>query len=225
MRVGYVRVSTLKQNTARQKEGIKFGESPDASAQLEGVSIQRTFEDHASGTTRDRPKLREMMEFVREGDVVVVHSLDRLARNLMDLKNIVETLNKKGVEVEFVKERLKFTGKGSPMENLLLNVMGAFAEFERAIIMERQAEGIAIAKQKGKYKGRVRKLTPAQVEDMCRRMRDGESRKKLADEFGITTKTLYRYWSVWWDRLTKQIAEKQKEEREAKEKGGQANGA
>ena len=116
MRVGYVRVSSVDQNTVRQ---------------LEGIEVERTFTDKASGKDTARPKLDEMLAFVRDGDAVIVHSMDRLARNLDDLRRIVRTLTGKGVRVEFVKENLTFTGEDSPMATLLLSVMGAFAEFER----------------------------------------------------------------------------------------------
>ena len=136
MRVGYVRVSSVDQNAARQ---------------LDGIAVERTFTDQASGKDTTRPKLDEMLAFVRDGDTAIVHSMDRLARNLDDLRRIVRTLTGKGVQVEFVKENLTFTGEDSPMATLLLSVMGAFAEFERALIHERQREDIALAKQRGAY--------------------------------------------------------------------------
>src|SRR5512147_2737666 len=119
MRVGYMRVSSIDQNTARQ---------------LDGVEVERTFTftEAASGKDTARPKLEEMLAFVRDGDVVLVHSMDRLARNLDDLRRIVRTLTGTGVRVEFVKEHLTFSGEDSPMATLMLSVMGAFAEFERA---------------------------------------------------------------------------------------------
>src|SRR3546814_3242294 len=99
-----------------------------------------------------------MLAFAREGDTVVVHSMDRLARNLDDLRKLVQSLTKRGVRIEFVKESLAFSGEDSPMANLMLSVMGAFAEFERALIRERQREGIAVARQRGAYRGRKRSL-------------------------------------------------------------------
>lgn len=145
MRVGYIRVSSVDQNTVRQ---------------LDGVGVDRVFTDRASGKDTARPKLEEMLAFVRDGDTVLVHSMDRLARNLDDLRRVVRTLTGKGVRVEFVKENLTFTGEDSPMATLLLSVMGAFAEFERALILERQREGITAAKQRGVYTGRTPALTP-----------------------------------------------------------------
>ena len=105
-----------------------------------------------------------LLGFVRDGDTLIAHSMDRLARHLDDLRAIVRTLTARGVRVEFVKEQLTFTGEDSPMANLLLSVMGAFAEFERALIRERQREGIALAKQRGAYRGRRKALTTEQID-------------------------------------------------------------
>lgn len=179
-RIGYIRVSSIGQNTERQLEGLEF---------------DRTFEDKVSGKDTNRPKLREMIEFVREGDTIVVHSMDRLARNLDDLRALVKTLTGKGVTVEFVKEGLNFSGEDKPMPKLLLSVMGAFAEFERSIIRERQLEGIAIAKQKGVYKGRKKALTPDDVVTVQERIRVGDKKAQIARDFGVSRKTLYGYIS------------------------------
>ena len=131
-RIGYVRVSSFDQNPERQ---------------LDQVQVDKLFTDKASGKDTQRPQLDALLSFARDGDTVVVHSMDRLARNLADLRRLVQTLTKRGIRIEFVKECLSFTGEDSPMANLLLSVMGAFAEFERALIGERQREGIALAKQ------------------------------------------------------------------------------
>jgi len=144
-----------------------------------------------SGTAR--PKLDEMIAFVRAGDTVLVHSMDRLARNLDDLRRLVRTLTGKGVRVEFVKESLTFTGEDSPMATLLRSVMGAFAEFERALILERQREGIAAAKQRGVYTGRKPALTAEQVQQLRERIATGEKKSALAKEFGISRETVYSY--------------------------------
>lgn len=130
---------------------------------------------------------------MREGDTVIVHSMDRLARNLDDLRAIVQRLTQKGVQVQFIKENLSFTGDDSPMATLMLSVMGAFAEFERALLKERQREGIAIAKQKGVYKGRKKKLSPEQARILRQRIQQGEKKSTLAKEFGISRETLYQY--------------------------------
>lgn len=178
MRVGYVRVSTVDQNTVRQ---------------LDGVEVERVFTDKASGKDTARPKLDEMIAFVRAGDTVLVHSMDRLARNLDDLRRLVRTLTGKGVRVEFVKESLTFTGEDSPMATLLLSVMGAFAEFERALILERQREGITAAKQRGAYTGRKPALTGEQAAELRERAAAGERKSALAKEFGISRETVYSY--------------------------------
>jgi DNA invertase Pin-like site-specific DNA recombinase len=180
-RLGYVRVSTLDQKVFRQ---------------LEGVVLDKTFVDHASGKDTQRPELEKLIDFAREGDVVVVHSLDRLARNLDDLRAIVRRLTEKGVRVEFVKEQLTFSGEDSPMANLLLNVMGAFAEFERSLIRERQREGIALAKRRAEpaYKGRMPSLTAEQVSNLRELVSaGGQSKASLAKQFGISRATLYAY--------------------------------
>jgi DNA invertase Pin-like site-specific DNA recombinase len=119
--------------------------------------------------------------------------MDRLARNLDDLRRLVRTLTDKGARVEFVKESLTFTGEDSPMATLLLSVMGAFAEFERALILERQREGIAAAKQRGVYTGRKPALTAAQAQQLRERAAAGEGKAALAREFGISRETVYSY--------------------------------
>ena len=121
-----------------------------------------------------------MLAFARQGDTVVVHSMDRLARNLDDLRLIVQKLTKRGVRIEFVKENLTFTGEDSPLANLMLSVMGAFAEFERALIGERQREGIALAKQRGAYRGRKKSLSPEQAAQLRQRVQAGARKAPLA---------------------------------------------
>ncbi len=176
--MGYVRWSTVEQNTVRQ---------------LEGIDVERVFSDTASGKDARRPQLEELLAFVREGDTVVVHSMDRLARNLDDLRRLVRLLTGKNVRVEFVKEGLSFTGEDSPMATLLLSVMGAFAEFERALILERQREGIAAARQRGAYTGRKPALSRARAEQLRQRAAAGEPKAQLAREFGISRETVYAY--------------------------------
>ena len=177
-RIGYIRVSTVDQNTDRQ---------------LEGVALAKTFTDKCSGKDTDRPQLSLLLEFIREGDTLVIHSMDRLARNLDDLRRIVSELTAKGVTVEFIKEHLIFTSEASPMATLMLSVMGAFAEFERVLMKERQREGIAIAKAKGVYKGRKPSLDSDQVTELWRRVASGESKVSLAREYGISRETVYQY--------------------------------
>lgn len=177
-RIGYVRVSTFEQNAQRQ---------------LEQVQVDRTFTDRASGKDAQRPQLEALITFAREGDTVVVHSMDRLARNLDDLRRIVQSLVKRGVRIEFVKEGLTFTGEDSPMATLMLSVMGAFAEFERALIRERQREGIALAKQRGAYRGRKKSLPPERIAELRQRVAAGETKAQVARDFGISRETLYNY--------------------------------
>jgi DNA invertase Pin-like site-specific DNA recombinase len=176
--IGYIRVSTFEQNTARQ---------------LDDLVLDKVFTDKASGKDTRRPELEALMQFAREGDTIVVHSMDRLARNLDDLRQIVRTLTGRGIKIQFKKENLTFTGDDSPMANLLLSVMGAFAEFERALIKERQLEGIAIAKQRGAYKGRKPVLKATQIADLKARVATGEKKTKIARDFGISRETLYQY--------------------------------
>ena len=177
-KIGYIRVSTFEQNTDRQLEGIK---------------LDKVFTDKASGKDTKRPELEALMQFVREGDTVIVHSMDRLARNLDDLRQIVQKLTGQGIKIQFVKESLSFTGEDSPMATLMLSVMGAFAEFERALIRERQREGVALAKERGAYRGRKRHLADNEIEELRGRVGAGEKKTSLAREYGISRETLYAY--------------------------------
>lgn len=175
--MGYVRVSSVDQNTERQ---------------LDGLQLDKVFTDKASGKDTSRPELQACLEWVREGDTLVVHSMDRLARSLVDLRQTVDQLTGKGVSVRFVKEGLTFTrDESDPCAVLMLNVMGAVAEFERAIILQRQREGIALAKAKGVYKGRKPALSEEQAELVRARLRAGESATELAKEFGVARATIY----------------------------------
>jgi len=177
--VGYIRVSSLDQNTDRQ---------------LDGIELDKAFTDKASGKDTKRPQLQAAMEYLREGDTLVVHSMDRLARNLVDLRQIVQNLTQRGVKVRFVKESLEFNGENdSAMSTLLLNMLGAVAEFERSMIRERQAEGIAKAKAKGVYRGRKPKLEPEQVAYMKAKVAAGEPKAVIARHLGISRETLYGY--------------------------------
>ena len=177
-RLGYVRVSSADQNADRQ---------------LNDLVVDRVFTDQASGKDTQRPQLAMLLRFAREGDTVVVHSMDRLARNLDDLRRIVQDATKRGLRIEFLKEGLTFTGDDSPMATLMLSVLGAFAEFERALLRERQREGIALAKQRGVYRGRKKSLSTAQVHLLRQRAQAGEPKAQLAREVGISRETLYQY--------------------------------
>ncbi|KAI3593896.1 hypothetical protein D9X30_1071 [Cupriavidus sp. U2] len=178
-RVGYVRVSSVDQNTERQ---------------LDGVQVDKTFTDKASGKDTDRPQLQAALEFAREGDTLVVHSMDRLARNTEDLLRMVRELTGKGVSVQFVKENLTFRADTEDaMATLMLTMLGAFATFERALIRERQREGIAIAKTKGLYRGRKAALSDEQAAQLRQRVAAGEAKAAVARDFGISRETLYQY--------------------------------
>jgi DNA invertase Pin-like site-specific DNA recombinase len=177
-RIGYQRVSTVDQNTDRQ---------------LDGVELDKVFTDKASGKDTNRPELARAIDYAREGDTLVVHSMDRLARNLEDLRRIVRELTGQGVKVEFAKENLTFAGDDSPMNTLLLSLLGAVAEFERSMILERQREGIALAKAAGKYKGRKAALTHDQADELRARLARGESASGLAREYRISRQSVYNY--------------------------------
>lgn len=177
-RIGYIRVSTLDQNTERQ---------------LEGIELDRTFTDKASGKDTDRPQLQAALQYAREGDTLVVHSMDRLARNAEDLLRLVRELTGRGVTVEFIRNHLTFSGKADPMAKLTMTMLAAFGEFERDLIRERQREGIAIAKAKGVYKGRKKALTSEQAAELVECARSGMPKAELARSYGISRETLYQY--------------------------------
>lgn len=176
--IGYIRVSTVEQNTHRQ---------------LDGITLDKIFTDKCSGKDVNRPGLEDLLDFVREGDTVYIHSMDRLARNLDDLRKLVNQFTKKKVKIQFMKENLVFTGEDSPMSNLLLSVMGAFAEFERSLILERQKEGIALAKIAGKYLGRTPGLTVQQIAEAKKLVAERYKKVEVAKLFGISRVTLDKY--------------------------------
>lgn len=176
--IGYIRVSTLDQNTERQ---------------LAGIELHKVFEDKASGKDTKRPALYECLGYLREGDTLFVHSIDRLARNLEDLQRIIRELTGKGVTVRFAKENLSFqAGENNPMQTLMFQMLGAFAQFERSLIRERQREGIALAKKEGRPLGRAKALTEMQEKEVQTRAAQGANKQALAKEYGISRQTLYR---------------------------------
>jgi len=177
--VSYVRVSSVDQNTSRQT--------------FDGVKVDKVFTDRCSGGTRNRPALTEMLEYVREGDTIVCHSIDRLARDLQDLLHLIQTLTARGVGVRFMKEGLTFTGDASPMQTMILQVAGAFAQFERALIRERQREGQQAARAKGKVPGRRKSLSPEQITELKARVAANEPKTQIARDLGISRETLYSY--------------------------------
>jgi len=137
--IGYIRVSTSGQNTIRQ---------------LESLELDKVFTDIYTGSIKNRPQLEECLKYLREGDIFHVHSIDRLARNLIDLQQLVDSLVKRNITVKFHAENLEFRNDENPIAKLTLQIMGSFAEFERKIAKSRQMEGILIAKKSGKYLGR-----------------------------------------------------------------------
>ena len=183
MQVGYIRVSSLDQNPDRQIEDLK------------SRGIEKLFIDQVSGKNVDRPELQKMLAFVREGDSLYVHSLDRLARNLADLLNLVQDLTGRGVSVHFIGEKLDFdAGKdASPTSKLMLSMIGAFAEFERSMIRRRQSEGIALAKERGVYRGRQRSVTDEQIEMVRAQIAQGVPLSVAVRRVGISRATAYKY--------------------------------
>lgn len=179
--IGYVRVSSVGQNTARQ---------------LDGVSLDKTFTDKCSGSDTSRPALQAMLAHVREGDMVVVHEISRLARNTADLLSLVEQLTGKGVTVVFKKEGLTFTNDtNNAMNNMMLTMLGAVSAFELSMINERRAEGQAKARAEGKHMGRTAKLTAEQVAAIRVRAAS-ENKSALAEEYGVSRATLYSVLKV-----------------------------
>jgi len=172
-RIGYTRVSTVDQNSDRQDLG----------------QISRLFEDKASGGNTDRPALTEMLAYIRKGDDVVVFSIDRLARNLRDLEDIILQINAKGATVRFLTEQLTFSGSDDAMSTLMLQMMGSFAQFERSLIRKRQAEGIAVAKGNGVYRGRKPSIDRGAIMKM---IDAGSSVAEIAKSLGISRQSVYR---------------------------------
>lgn len=175
--VGYIRVSSQGQNIARQ---------------LEGIQLDKEFVDMVTGSNQDRAGLKECMEYVREGDRLLVHSIDRLARNLQDLQEIVDKLIKKGVSVQFIKENLTFNAHKDPMATLTLQIMGAFAEFERTMIRARQKEGINAAKKAGKHLGRKPKVDNNFRKVVKDKRESCQSIRSIAIEMGVSRATIYK---------------------------------
>jgi DNA invertase Pin-like site-specific DNA recombinase len=173
--IGYKRVSTVDQSLERQDLG----------------DVDKVFEEKLSGkSASDRPALQDLIGYARHGDTVVVHSIDRLARDLRDLQDIIQTLNDKGVAISFLSERLTFSADADDaFAKLQLQMMGAFAEFERNIIRKRQAEGIAVAKAKGIYKGGKKRIDRDKVHQL---KADGLSTYKIADAMGVSRMSVHR---------------------------------
>lgn len=180
MNIGYIRVSTIEQNPDRQYSDLKK------------YKIDKFFEEHASGKNTERPVLNEMLNFIREGDTLFIESFSRLARNTADLLNIIETLKNKNVKIISQKENLD---TGSPTGKMMITMIGAIATFERELILERQKEGIAIAKAAGKYKGRKKILPPANFETLYSLYlnRQIPTKKEFAKKCNVSLPVLERF--------------------------------
>lgn len=177
-RIAYIRVSTYDQNPDRQLEGMQF---------------DRKFIDNFTGRVLERPQLQEMIKYVREGDELYIHSLDRLARTLTDLMSVIKVLTDKKVKVHFKTENLIFTGDDSPMSILLLSMLGAFAQFELSLNKDRQREGIKLAREKGMYLGRPRVLSKDKIRELKNFINDGGSKSDAAKKFKISQCSVYNY--------------------------------
>ena len=176
MNIGYVRVSTVEQNEARQLESLK------------GYDIDKWYTEKVSGKDLNRPKLQEMLDFVREGDTIFIHDFSRISRSVKDLLSLIDTLEAKKVHLVSVKENLDTS---TPAGRLMLTMIGAINEFERANLLERQREGIAIAKAKGKYKGRKAiEIDKSFIDGYQRYLARKINKSQLAKELGISRPTL-----------------------------------
>lgn len=180
--VGYARVSSIAQNLDRQL------------ARLRSENVEKLFMDKASGKDTGRPEFQTMMDYLRDGDVLLICSMDRLARNLFDLLDVTKQLQDKGVTIRFLKENIELlpTGETSAINKLLLAMMGAIAEFERLLTRERQREGIALAKARGAYLGR-KPLNPETIAEAKRQVALGIPKSKVARDLKISRTSLYRY--------------------------------
>ena len=180
-KIGYARVSSKDQNLDRQLAALKK------------EKVFRVFTDTVSGSSTQRPGLDGALNYVRAGDQLIVVSMDRLARSLIDLHRLVDELAERGVSVKFLKEGQTYSLDSSPVAKLMLGLLGAVAEFERSIIRERQAEGIAKAKARGVYKGRAKVLNEEQVVQAREWVSEGVPKAEVARRFGIGRTTLYKY--------------------------------
>ena len=180
-KIGYARVSSKDQNLDRQLAALKK------------EKVFRVFTDTVSGSSTQRPGLDGALNYVRAGDQLIVVSMDRLARSLIDLHRLVDELAERGVSVKFLKEGQTYSLDSSPVAKLMLGLLGSVAEFERSIIRERQAEGIAKAKARGVYKGRAKVLNEEQVVQAREWVSEGVPKAEVARRFGIGRTTLYKY--------------------------------
>lgn len=180
MKIGYIRVSTQDQETERE---------------LDGLLLVKTYIDKASDKYTNRPEFQRLMEDLRPGDTLVVHSMDRMSRSVEDMRRIVRELTGKGIDVQFIKENLIFSGDDSPMNTLMLTMLGAFAEFERSLIREKQRERIAKAKAKEEstYKKSKPTLSPQQIKELREKATAGVNKTVLARDYKISREILLQY--------------------------------
>ena len=178
-KIAYIRVSTFEQNTARQ---------------LDGMTFDKTFEDKLSGANANRPSLINMIDYIREGDEIWIHSIDRLARSLIDLHDLIKQITDKHATVHFKTESLTFDGgEHNPHQMLHLSMLGAFAQFERELIKQRQAEGIAKAKERGAYANVGRKGLSVEIENEIKAQREsGIGATQIAGNVGVSRTSVYR---------------------------------
>jgi len=178
-RICYKRVSSKDQNPVSQLTGMIFDEE---------------FIEYASGKDIERPVLQNMLHFIRKDDELYIHRIDRLARNIRDLLDLIKKITSKQVKVYFVSENLVFDGSESPIAKLTLSLMATFAEFERQISRERQTEGIESAKARGVYKGRKPVFAHSEIKAIKEKVKDiGWSVARTAREFNVSPKTIYKY--------------------------------
>jgi DNA invertase Pin-like site-specific DNA recombinase len=173
--LGYIRVSTVEQSTERQ---------------LLNIELDNSFTDKCSGKDVDRPALKQLIEYAREGDVIHCHDISRMARNTEDLLRLVKEFTDQGISLKFHKEHLEFTGESNPMQQLMLTMLGGIYQFERAMILERQREGIAIAKQNGKYKGKP--VNEALHDKIRLKYSEGMNKMQIAKALGCARATVYK---------------------------------
>jgi DNA invertase Pin-like site-specific DNA recombinase len=175
LQIGYIRVSTVEQNIERQ---------------LKDVQLDKRFTDKCSGKDTERPALKQLIDYAREGDVIHVHDISRMARNTEDLLRLVKEFTRSGVTLKFHKEHLEFNGKNSPMQQLMLTMLGGIYQFERSMLLERQREGIAIAKAKGKYKGKgINKNLHTRIIELYS---EGMNKTQIAKTLGCARATVYK---------------------------------
>ena len=179
--VGYTRVSTVDQNDEGQQHTLK------------AAGATKIFSDRITGSAETRPGLDEMSRYVREGDTIVIYSIDRLARNVEHLLATVKAWRDNGIAIEFIREGIRIDSTPTPMTELLLGVIGHIAQFEKSIIKERQREGIEAAKRRGVYKGRKRALDEDQVKELQNLLRQTGNVSEIARQMGVSRQTIYRY--------------------------------